>query len=64
MEISLILKIAGVGLIVSVACQILQKNGRDEQATFVTVAGVVIVMILLAGKIGTMFSTLKSVFGI
>lgn len=64
MEISLILKIAGVGLIVSVACQILQKNGRDEQATFVTVAGVVIVMILLAGKIGNLFSTLKSVFGL
>ena len=64
MEISLILKIAGVGLIVSVACQILQKNGRDEQATFVTVAGVVIVMIMLAGKIGNLFSTLKSVFGL
>ena len=60
----MILKIAGVGLIVSVACQILQKNGRDEQATFVTVAGVVIVMILLAGKIGNMFTTLKSVFGL
>jgi stage III sporulation protein AC len=64
LEISLILKIAGVGLIVSVACQILQKNGRDEQATFVTVAGVVIVMIMLAGKIGNLFSTLKSVFGL
>ncbi len=60
----MILKIAGVGLIVSVACQILQKNGRDEQATFVTVAGVVIVMIMLAGKIGNLFSTLKSVFGL
>lgn len=64
MEISLILKIAGVGLIVGVACQILQKNGRDEQATFVTVAGVVIVMLLLAGKISELFSTLKSVFGL
>lgn len=64
MEISLILKIAGVGLIVSVACQILQKSGRDEQATFVTLAGVIIVMILLAGKIGDLFKTLKSVFGL
>ncbi len=64
MEISLILKIAGVGLIVSVACQILQKSGRDEQATFVTLAGVIIVMILLAGKIGELFKTLKSVFGL
>lgn len=64
MSISLILKIAGIGLIVSVACQILQKNGRDEQATFVTVAGVIIVMLILASEISTLFSTLKSVFGL
>ena len=64
MEISLIIKIAGIGLVVSVACQILQKNGRDEQATFVTVAGVIIVMLLLVTEISTLFTTLKSVFGI
>ncbi len=64
MNIGLILKIAGVGLIVAVACQILQKNGRDEQATFVTIAGVVIVMLMLAGEIGALFSTIKSVFGL
>jgi len=64
LEISLILKIAGVGLIVSVACQILQKSGRDEQATFVTLAGVVIVMLLLADKIGELFAVIKRVFGL
>ncbi|MBQ3231061.1 MAG: stage III sporulation protein AC [Clostridia bacterium] len=64
MEISLILKIAGIGIIVSVACQILQKSGRDEQATFVTVAGVVIAMLLLASEIGSLFSTLRGVFGL
>ncbi|MBO4277630.1 MAG: stage III sporulation protein AC [Clostridia bacterium] len=64
MNVSLILKIAGIGLIVSVACQILQKNGRDEQATFVTVAGVVIVMLMLAGEISGLFSALKSAFGL
>ena len=64
MNIGLILKIAGVGLIVAVACQILQKNGRDEQATFVTIAGVIIVMLMLAGEIGALFSTIKSVFGL
>lgn len=64
MGISLILKIAGIGIIVSVACQILQKSGRDEQASFVTVAGVIIAMLLLAGEIGSLFSTLKSVFGL
>ncbi len=64
MGISLVLKIAGIGIVVSVACQILQKSGRDEQATFVTVAGVIIAMLLLAGEISTLFSTLKSVFGL
>lgn len=64
MDIALILKIAGVGLIVSVACQILQKNGRDEQATFVTVAGVVIVMLMLVGEIGKLFTALRSAFGL
>ncbi|MBR6562902.1 MAG: stage III sporulation protein AC [Clostridia bacterium] len=64
MGISLILKLAGIGLVVAVACQILQKSGRDEQATFVTVAGVVIAMLMLAGEISSLFSTLKSVFGL
>ena len=64
MNVSLILKIAGVGLIVSVACQILQKNGRDEQATFVTVAGVIIVMLMLAGEIGGLFGALTNAFGL
>ena len=64
MNISLILKIAGVGLTVAVACQILQRSGREEQATFVTVAGVIIVMLLLVGEISKLFSTLRSVFGL
>jgi len=62
--ISLILKIAGIGLVVSVAHQILQKSGRDEQAVFIILAGVIIVMLLLVGEISSLFSTLKSVFGI
>ncbi len=64
MGISLILKIAGIGITVAVACQILQKSGRDEQATFVTIAGVVIVMLMLASEISALFSTLRSVFGL
>ncbi len=64
MGISLVLKIAGIGLVVSVACQILQKSGRDEQATFVTVAGVLIVMLILANEISSLFSTLSHVFGL
>lgn len=64
MNVSLVLKVAGVGLIVGVACQILSKNGRDEQATLVTLAGIVIVMLMLSKEIGSLFNTIKSVFGL
>ncbi|MBP3387306.1 MAG: stage III sporulation protein AC [Clostridia bacterium] len=64
MNIGLILKVAGVGLLVSVAVQLLQKTGRDEQATFVTLAGVVVVMLLLVGEIGELFSLIRSTFNV
>ena len=64
MSISVLLKIAGVGLLVSVAYQILQKYGRDEQATFVSIAGVILVMFLIINELDSLFRTLRSIFGI
>ena len=64
MSISVLLKIAGVGLLVSVAYQILQKYGRDEQATFVSIAGVILVMFLIINELDSLFRTLRSLFGI
>lgn len=64
MNITLIVKIAGVGLLVAVICQILQKNGRDEQATFVSVAGVVVVALLLLGEITSLLTSVRSAFGL
>lgn len=64
MDVSLIMKVAGIGMIVTVACQILNKAGRDEQATLVSITGIVIVLIMLVGEIGTLFETLREVFGI
>ena len=63
MDIGLILKVAGVGILVSVACQILSRAGREEQATFVSIAGIVIVLAMLVGEIGELFETVKEVFG-
>ena len=63
MDVSLILKIAGVGVLVSSASAILSKSGRDEQATLVTIAGFIAVMLMLVGEIGQLFDTVKSVFG-
>ncbi|MBQ3483370.1 MAG: stage III sporulation protein AC [Clostridia bacterium] len=63
MDVSLILRVAGVGILVAIAAQILSKSGRDEQATFVTVAGVIVVFLLLIQEIGTLFDTVRATFG-
>ncbi len=64
MDISLIMKIAGVGMIVTVACQLLSKAGRDEQATYVSLAGIIVALLILLGEVGKLFETIKDVFGI
>jgi stage III sporulation protein AC len=64
MDVSLIFKIAGVGIIVTVICQILSKAGRDEQATYVSLAGIIVALMLLLGEIGELLETVKDVFGI
>ena len=64
MDISLILRAAGVGLIVSVICQILSKSGRDEQAMLVSVAGAVIVFLMLVRELGTLIDTIRKLFSL
>ena len=64
MDIGLIMKIAGVGLLVAVVSQILAKMGREEQATFVTLAGIVTVLIVLVAEIAKLFQTVRTVFGL
>ena len=63
MDVDLILRIAGVGLLVAIAAQILSKNGRDEQASFVTIAGMIVVFFMLIREIGTLIDTVRSTFG-
>ncbi len=63
MDISLILKIAGVGVLVSVVVSILNKSGRDEQAMLVSVAGILVVMLMLVEEIGALFESVSTVFG-
>jgi len=64
MEISLITKIAGIGILVAVASQILSKTGRDEQAMFVTIAGILVALTLLITHIRELFDTVSSLFGV
>ena len=63
MDIAVILKVAGVGILVSVAAQILSKSGRDEQAMLVTVSGIVVVFLMLIEEIDKLFMLVRSVFG-
>lgn len=63
MDVSLILRVAGVGLLVAVAAQILSRSGREEQAGFVAVAGVIVVFLMLIREIGMLFETVRSTFG-
>ena len=53
-----------MGLLVSVATQILSKSGRDEQVTLVTVAGIVVVLLMLVEEIGALFSLIFATFGL
>ena len=64
MELDLIFKIAAVGIIVAVLNQILKKTDHDEQAMMLTVAGLVIVMMMLIPAIDELFGTIRSVFGL
>lgn len=64
METELILKVVGVGLIVSIAYQILMKSGRDEQATLVSIAGVVLIMLMMVEEISELLNTVIKLFGL
>ena len=63
MDISLIIKIAGIGILVAVASQLLGKTGRDEQATFVTIAGIIVALMLLISQIRELFDMVSAAFG-
>ena len=62
MEIDLVFKIAAIGIIVSILNQVLSRSGRDEQATLTTLAGLVVVLMLMAQKIADLFELVKRLF--
>ena len=64
MNTALILKVVGVGLLVSVSCQILNKSGRDEQAMLVTLSGVIIVLLMMVNEISDLLTKIRELFGL
>ena len=64
MDVDLIFKIAAIGIIVSVLNQVLIRSGREEQATMTTLAGLIVVLMMMIEQISLLFETEKSVFGL
>jgi len=64
MDIDLIFKIAAIGIVVAILNQLLQRSGREEQAMMTTIAGLVVVLMMIVTEISKLFDTIKNVFNL
>ena len=64
MDVGLILKVVGIGLLVAVATQVLGKTGRDDQATMVTVTGLLVALGLIVSELGDLIGRIAQLFGL
>lgn len=62
MDVEIILKIAGIGVLVAVVCQILKQAGKEEIATLVSLAGLVIVLVMIVNMISELFTSIGNLF--
>lgn len=62
MDVDLIFRIAAIGILVAVLNQVLTRSGRDEQATMVTLAGLVVVLMLVVQEISDLFELIRTLF--
>ena len=64
MDVDMIFKIAAIGIIVAILNQLLVRSGREEQAMLTTLAGLIVVLMLIVEEIANLFETVKRVFGL
>jgi stage III sporulation protein AC len=64
MDITILFKMAAIGIIITVICQILKKSDRDDIATIVSIVGLVIVLGVSVGMIGDLFEKIQTIFGL
>ena len=64
MDITILFKIAAIGIIITVICQILKKSDRDDIATLVSIVGLVIVLAVVVGMVGDLFAQIQQIFGL
>lgn len=62
MGIDVVLKIAGIGILVAVICQLLKQTGRDDIAMLAALAGLIITLAMIIGLIGTLFDDVQRIF--
>ena len=63
-SVDIIFKIAAIGILITVICQVLKKSDRDDIATLVSLAGLIIVLSLVIGMIAELFIKIKDIFGL
>lgn len=64
MDISIIFKLAAVGILITVVCQVLKKSDRDEIATVVSLVGLVIVLSIAVSMVADLFTMIKDIFSL
>ena len=64
MDISILFKLAAIGIIITVVCQVLKKSDRDDVATVVSIVGLVIALTVAVTMIGDLFQTVQEIFGV
>ena len=64
MDIGLILKIGGIGVLVACINQVLAKSGKDDISMFVSLAGIIVILLMLVGEMQMLFAAVRNVFGI
>lgn len=62
MDISIIFKLAAVGIVITIVCQVLKKSEREDIATLISLAGLIIVMTVVIGMVADLFDSIKSIF--
>ena len=64
LDIDIIFKVAGVGLLVAVTYVVLSKSGRDEMAMLLSLCGIVIILIMIVGRVSDLFTYIRASFGL
>ena len=64
MDVTIVLRIAGIGILVAIICQLLKQTGRDDMAMLAALAGLIITLAMVVDLIATLFENVRNIFGL